>query len=337
MRITWLFAALLALPLLLSAQPKPPVASVPAARRAYLAGDVAALRSRLPGLQKTLPRSPATRFYTAYCAYKTDADDQVALRAYSDIIRDSPDFAEAYHARAELFANKGLDDRAIADASKALELTGASAPGLYYTSRANHYYRAGNLPAALADYKAAIGKEPADAANYRGLINTALKAGAPAEAETVLRDALAGAQANSAPIRMAYADLLLRTNRPAEADAAVTLALAVTGFAANALDYDLAMVVAYKRKDFARALTYSDHALALDRHDANRYVNRASIFIDQQRWEDVYTCAQQALALNPDSSMANMMMAVGVMRTNRGTDLANQYQAKAKQLDAAGK
>ena len=337
MRITWLLTALLALPLLLPAQPRPPVASVPAARRAYLAGDVAELRSRLPGLQKTLPNSPATRFYTAYCAHAASADDQAALKAYSNIIRETPDFAEAYHARSELFSTKGLDERAIADATKALDLSGAAAPGMYYTSRANYYFHAGNLPAAQADFKAAIAKNPAAAANYRGLINTSLKAGTPAEAEAVLHDALAGAQASSAAIRLTYADLLLRTSRLAEADAALTQALATPGYAPNALDYDLATVVAYKRKEYSRALTYSDQALALDRHDANRFVNRASIFLDQQRWEDVYACAQQALALNPDSSMANMMMAVGVMRTNRGNDLANQYQAKAKQLDAAGK
>ena len=64
---------------------------------------------------------------------------------------------------------------------------------------------------------------------------------------------------------------------------------------------------------------------------------RVSIAMDQQQWEAVHTWARAALAVDSEDPMANMMMAVGIMRTNRGEAAALEYEAKARRLDAAGK
>ena len=58
--------------------------------------------------------------------------------------------------------------------------------------------------------------------------------------------------------------------------------------------------------------------------------------MEQKAWEDVYTYAKKAIAVNPKNAMANMMMAIGISRTNRGEALAAEYEAKAKALETAG-
>ena len=294
------------------------------------------VKAKLPALQKAYPRHPYTLFFEAWIADQ-EGDEQAALRGYSDAIRLMPDLSDPYYYRANRFAQKGMYDRAIADMDKIIEVEKNNLQADYFSKRADYKFWNGNAADAFEDFKQAINLQPANDSYYRGMKNTGIKANKVAEAEQVFKTALEGAQSGNAAIRIEYGNLLMKTGKYTNADEQFSKALATPGFEAIATDYSSAGIVAYKLKDYARARTLMSKAAALDPKDEGNYINLASIAIDEQKWEDVYTYAQKAMAINTDNSMANMMMALGVKRTGRGDELAEQYEAKAKKLEAEGK
>ena len=129
----------------------------------------------------------------------------------------------------------------------------------------------------------------------------------------------------------------MRQQKFADADAQYKLALSSAGFTPSAKDLNTAGIIAMKVRDYPRANTLLERGMALDPSDVGIVLNRASVAMEQKAWEDVYTYAQKAIAVDAASAMANMMMAIGVSRTGRGDALAAEYEAKAKKLEAEGK
>lgn len=317
---------------------KPPTgAAFDALAKEYTAsfgtGSPEGIRAKLPAMEKAYPGHPYTIFFQAFLMHIT-GDETDALRGYSEAIRLMPDFSDPYPMRATLFADKGMYVRAEADMSKAIEVEGAGAGAGWYSDRGDYRIKTGNTAGALEDFKTAVGKSPADARYYRGVVSAAMMLDRASDAATVLTTALTGAQKGNTGVRLAYADLLLRQQKFGEADAQYSQALATAGYKGTSKDYNSAGIAAYKLKEYGRAATLLNKASELDPADAEILCNRASVAIDEGKWEEVYTYAQKALDAQPSSPMANMMMAVGVKRTGRGDTLAAQYEATAKKLAA---
>lgn len=302
---------------------------------AFQSGELGRVRAAMPAMEQAYPGHPYTLYFQGWLRHASGEDATGAMKLYSDAIRLMPELSDPYAMRAALFADKGMHERAIADISKAIEIDGEGAGPGWHSDRADYYLLAGNNDAAVTDFKTAIRKAPAAARYYRGLVNAAFKAGKPDAAVPVFTDALAGLQSGNGALRMEYAALLMRQQKFADADAQSKKALAATGFQPSSQHYNTAGIIAYKLKDYPRAAELLEKGSALDPADADILVNRASVAIDEQKWEEVYGWAQKALAANPRSAMANMMMAVGVKRTGRGDALAAEYEVKAKQLNAA--
>jgi len=302
----------------------------------YLAHDVPRFMAALPALEKAYPASPWTRYFQAFVKHMSRQDLPGALQGYSEVIRQLPDeFGDAYLHRAELLADKGLLDRAVADMDRAITLASPKVPASLYTLRGDFQAQGGHEPEAIADFKKSIALDGANAKSYRGLVNLSQKNGIAAETAALLTKALAGAQAQNAAVRLAYAALLTQTKQWAAAEAEYDRALATAGFQPTGQDLNNAAVAARNGQHFPKAEGLLERAIALDPRDVNFVVNRASLAVDQQQWEAVYKWAQAALAVSADSPMANMLMAVGLTRTNRDPAAARDYEAKAKRLDAA--
>lgn len=304
---------------------------------AFQTGDLTKFKATLPALEQAHPGHPNTLFFQAFYQEMSGEDVVGAMKGYSDVIRLKPDFTEAYQHRAGLFSAKGMYDRAVADMDKAIEHAGADVYAAMYGDRGDFKTRAGDDAGAFADFKKAAETEPANPKWYRGVANMGIGMKNPAAAETVFNTALAGAQSGNGGISAAYADLLMRQQKFAEADAQSKLALAAPGFTPSAKDLNTAGIIAMKLRDYPRANGLLERGMTLDPSDVSIVLNRASVAMEQKAWEDVYTYAQKAIGVDANSAMANMMMAVSISRTGRGDALAAEYEAKAKKLDAEGK
>lgn len=303
----------------------------------FQTGDAEGIRKALPALEQAYPGHPYTLYFQAFYYHASGKDIPAAMKGYSDAVRLMPDFSDPYIRRASLFADKGMFDRAVSDMDKAIAAEGEAANAGMYSDRADFKLQAGDAAGALADFRKAVALAPGEAKFYRGVANTALRAGDATSATAIFKTALSGAQKGNGSIAAAYGDFLLRQQQWKEADEQYSLAFRAAGFKPGAKDYNSAGIAAYKLKDYPRAAALLDKGIALDPKDAAMICNRASVAIDQQQWPEVYTLAQQALAADANSSLANMMMAVGIKRTGRGDALAADYEAKAKRLGAEGK
>ena len=322
-----------------AATPKEPTGPAYAAViKHYGSSEWVKFMEALPALEKAHPTSPWTLYFQSFVKHMSREDPAGALKGYSDVIRLMPDeFGDAYLHRAELLTDKGLDDRAVADMTKAIALASPKVPAFYYRQRGEYQLRGGHDAEAITDFKKAIALDGTDAKPYRGLVNISQKNGTEAETAALLTIALAGPQAQNAPVRLAYADLLTSTKQWAVADAEFDRALATAGYEPMAQDLNNAGVAARNVQKFSKAETLLERAIRLDSRRVDFVINRVSVAIDQQQWENVHKWAQAALAVDSENPMANMMMAVGIMRTNRGEAAAQEYEAKAKRLEAAGK
>ncbi len=301
--------------------------------KAYVAKDLEGIKKELPALEKAYSGNGYIQFFRALYNDMNGGDKTGSMRAYSEIIKTAPDVTDVYVQRAALFSDKGMYDRAVADMDKAIEIDGAETAPVWYMSRAEYRAFAGNNEGAMADFQQVIKMVPAHAPLYRGLANTARAAGKSEVAAAAFTSALAGGQKDNAGIRTAYGEFLLQEKRFADAETQYKIALAQSGFTPTAKDYNNAGLAAYKLKKLAEAARLFEKGMATDSKDVDIIGNRASVCIDQQDWECVYKYALQAISVNPQSAMANMYMAVGVKRTNRGDALAAEYEAKAKKLE----
>ncbi len=319
------------------AAPKEPTGPAYAAvLKYYRSGEAAKFMEALPALEKAHPASPWTLYFQSFVKQMSHEDPAGALKGYSDVIRLLPDeFGDAYLHRAELLADKGLEERAVADMTKAIALASPKVPAFYYELRADYQAGSGHDAEAIADFKKAIAIDGAAAKSYQGLVNLSQKAGTETETAALLVKALAGPQAANAPVRLAYAGLLTRTQQWPAADAEYDRALATAGFKPTAQDLSNAGVAARNVPNFSKAEALLERAIKLDPRNVDYVTNRASLAVDQQQWEAVHTWAQAALTVNDNDPMANMLMAVGIMRTNRGQAAAEAYETKAKRLEAA--
>ena len=328
-------------PVVAQSYPEPTSAAYKALVKEYVAafqtGDLTKLKAALPAVEKAHPGHPNTLYFQAFYTEASGGDLTAAMKGYSDVIRLKPDFTEAYQHRAVLFYKKGMDDRAVADMNKAIETAGKDVYPAMYGDRGKFKYGAGDYPGAFADYKQATEMDPANAKWYRGAANTAIDMKNPVAAEALFNAALSGGQRSNGAIRAAFGNLLMRELKFAEADAQCKLALSASGFSPDAKDLNIAGIVAMKVRDYPRAIGLLERAMAADPRDVDFVNNRASVAIEQKAWEDVYTYAQKALAINPNNPLANGLMAVGISRTNRGEALADEYLKKGQRLEAAGK
>lgn len=336
--LTFLSGCFIILANITMAQTKPPVGpAFDKMVKAYVAQDLSGMKSAMPLMDEAYPTHVFTKYFHALINDLSGGDVGQALREYSEIIKLAPDLSDPYVFRAAAFHKKGLEERAIADISKAIALEGNGAYGGWYVDRGNYYAKLKQYNEAYADFKQAITMMPDAAAPYRGLSVMAKYINKTTEAEAIYKKAISGSESGNPLVINAYGEMLLGQQRFAEADAQFTKAFTINDYQPGGDDYDNAGVAAMKVRDYKRAMSLLNKGILADPKSVRIVLNRASVALEQRAWEDVYVYAQKALTLDDDDPNANMMMAVGIKMTNRGDELAAKYELKAKKLENGGK
>src|SRR5687768_17377764 len=86
-----------------------------------LGDDQQKAASTLDALEKKYPGTAEAIYLRGIYHYR-DGDNNAALMSFSNAIKAKPDFAMAYDSRARVFYQKGMYDKAIADASEAIKI-----------------------------------------------------------------------------------------------------------------------------------------------------------------------------------------------------------------------
>jgi tetratricopeptide (TPR) repeat protein len=318
------------------AQTTPPKgAAADKAIAAYSAGNLNDLSAALPALVKEYSNHPFTIFFKAFVADRKDNNVSEALRGYSEVIKTAPDLMEPYLYRAIIFNEKGMYEKAAEDMSNAIKNDDSHSSNLY-TLRGEIYSKANKNEEAFADFKQAIQLTPSVAKNYRGLMNTARAINKKEDATALIKNAINGTEADNAEVWAIWADFNLLMKQFSISNEAFDKSFLLDAAIAGADDYNSAAIAALNISNFSKAKKRAEQAIAISPDDYHYYNTRSEISISDKTWEEVYTWAQKALQINAKSARANMLMAIGVKRTNRGDALSAEYEKKAKQLEADG-
>jgi tetratricopeptide (TPR) repeat protein len=283
---------------------------------------------------KEYPNHPFTIFFKAFIADRKDNNVAEALKGYSEVIRAAPDLMEPYLFRAIIFNEKGMYEKAIEDMTIAIKNDTEKSSNLF-TLRGEIYSTAEKNEEAFADFKQAIQMTPSIAKNYRGLMNTALAINKQDQAIEIIKKAITGTEAGNAEVWEIWGDINLRTKQFSTADAAYDKSISLAGDATPDT-YNSAAIAAMNVNNFPKAKKHAEKAITMAPKDHHYYTTRAEISVQDKTWEEVYTWAQKALQVNENSARANMLMAIGVKRTNRGDALSAEYEKKSKQLQSEG-
>jgi tetratricopeptide (TPR) repeat protein len=308
--------------------------------KAFSEGNLQQLEKDLPALVSAFPTHPYTLFFKALIE-DYNSNIQEALKGYSEVIKIAPDIMEAYMYRARIFREKGMYEKAIDDLTNAIKYDDQKNFDLY-TQRGDCYSFAGKKNEAFADFKQAISMAPSIAKNYRGLENISFECNKTDEAATIIKKAIEGSESENAGVWAVWADINLRTKQFSISDKAYDKSISLS--AANpttteqpdANTYNSAAIAALNTNNFTKAKQLAEKAVAKAPNDCAYYNTRSEISISDKTWDEVYLWAQKSLQINSKSARANMLMALGVKRTNRGEALSAEYEKKAKQLEAEG-
>lgn len=308
--------------------------------KAFSEGNLQQLEKDLPALVSAFPTHPYTLFFKALIE-DYNSNIQEALKGYSEVIKIAPDIMEAYMYRARVFQEKGMYEKAIDDLTNAIKYDDQKNFNLY-TQRGDCYYFAGKINEAFSDFKQAISMAPSIAKNYRGLENMSFRCNRAEEAATIVKKAIEGSESENAGVWAVWANINSRTKQFSVSDKAYDKSFALS--AANptnmeqpdANTYNSAAIVALNTNNFIKAKHLAEKAVAKAPNDCAYYNTRSEISISDKTWDEVYIWAQKALQINSKSARANMLMAIGVKRTNSGDALSAEYEKKAKQLEAEG-
>jgi tetratricopeptide (TPR) repeat protein len=318
------------------AQTAPPKgAAADKAIAAYSAGNLIDLSAVLPALVKEYPSHPFTTFFKAFVADRKDNNVQEALKGYSEVIKTAPDLMEPYLYRAIIFNEKGMYEKGIEDMTNAIKYDTDKSSNLF-TLRGEIYSTANKNEEAFADFKQAIQMTPSVAKNYRGLMNSARAINKKEDAITIIKNAITGSESNNAGVWEVWGDFNLLMKQFKISDEAFDKSFLLDASFANADSYNSAAIAALNVNNFSKAKKRAEQAIAISPDDYHYYNTRSEISISDKTWEEVYTWAQKALQVNAKSARANMLMAIGIKRTNRGDVLSAEYEKKAKQLEADG-
>ena len=259
-----------------------------------------------------------------------DSDPNGALMSFSKAIKTNPKLAFAYACRSQVFAQKQLIEKAIGDISQAISLEPKNAE--WVNLRAGFYYLLQKLDLGLEDKKTLIKLEPNQIMNYFDAATFAKELDNNTNADIYFDQAYANKNIQKYITDVLFAKFLLRFRRFEEAKTKYESALLTNEKDFGNEDLHDVGIVFYKLKNYEKAIIFIKKAIALNRNDANYFVNLASVYLDKKEYQNVKQTAEMALKVDSNNSMANMFMAIGLKYTGNET-LAIQYEEKAKQLD----
>ena len=285
--------------------------------------------SNLEILEKKFPTDAQVIFLRGFYQFR-DGNQNGAMMSFSNAIKSNPKYAFAYGGRAQLFAAKGMLDKAILDISEAIKLEPKNID--FLSTRAGFYNDNEQFTEGLADMKTKIKLDPNNIMGYFEAAKMSLKSGEN-KADDYFAKAYLVKEIEKYSVDALYGEFLLINQRFEEAHAKYTAAITSNPDKLSSNTYGNAGIVEYKLKNFDAAINYLTKAIAMDQQSAEHRYNLATIYVDKQDFSKVKQIAEQLLAMNSEDAMANMYMAIGLKYTGN-ENLALDYQAKAKKLEA---
>ena len=109
--------------------------------------------------QRLSPDDPEIRYYTGL-AYAENGLRDEAKKQFETALSMRPDYSEAHTHLGRLYLEEGLYDRAIEEFNRALSNMLYKTPAIALNNMGWAYYKKGDYPKALAQYEAALRREP---------------------------------------------------------------------------------------------------------------------------------------------------------------------------------
>ncbi|MGH6824785.1 tetratricopeptide repeat protein [Methyloceanibacter sp.] len=195
-------------------------------------------------------------------AYANKGDNDRAIADLSLALSLDPQMVVAYDNRGYAYQNKGEYDRAVADYDEAIRLQSGDAQ--LYNKRGNAYYGKGDYDLALADYNQALKLKPDFAVVFSNAGNARLNRG---EYDRAIAD----------------------YNK------------AISFQPNNAAYYDQRSGAHYAKGDYDRAIADATRVIELDPANATAFNSRGSSFIFKGDYERAIADATRAIELRPNS------------------------------------
>lgn len=286
--------------------------------------------SNLKNLESKYPNDAKVLFLRGFYSFR-DGDTNAAMMQFSQSIKAAPDFAFAYGGRAQLFADKGMMEKAIADISEAIKLQPDNTSLL--NSRAGYYYQTKQFTEGLEDMKMKIKLEPNDVMSYYDAAIFSKEVDPNYDSDSFLKQASAEPGIPTYVSDAVYGQFLLNQGRYEEAKIKYEASLATNEKDFDATDFEKVAMVYYKTKDIDKAISYYIKAIALVPNNVGYQTNLAGIYLEKGDWQKMKETSEAALALNSEDKYANMYMSVALFKTGN-EEKAAEYQAKAKRIEA---
>jgi tetratricopeptide (TPR) repeat protein len=285
--------------------------------------------ANLENLEKKFPTDAQVIFLRGFYQFR-DGNQNGAMMSFSSAIKTNPKLAIAYGGRAQLFAAKGMFDRAISDISEAIKLEPNNVD--FVSTRASFYNETKQFALGLEDMKTKIKLDPNNIMNYFDAAVFAKSVDVNYNSDAFFNQAYANKGIPKFVTDVLYAKFLLCQGRFEESKTKYEAALLTNEKDFGDEDFNDVSIVYYKLKNYDKAILYSNKAIAMMPSNIDFRLNLASTYIDLKNWQKVKETAQSALAVDANNAMANMYMAIGLKYTGNESQ-ALEYEAKAKRLD----
>lgn len=286
--------------------------------------------ANLESLEKKFPTDAQVLFLRGFYQFR-DGNQNGAMMSFSNAIKANPKYAFAYGGRSQLFAQKGMLDKAILDVSEAIKIEPKNID--YLATRAGFYYQTNQFAEGLEDIKTKIKLNPNDIMNYFDAAVFGKSLDTNYNSDDFFTQAYNNKGIPKFVTDVLFGKFLLRQNRFDEAKTKYETALQTNEKDFGDEDFHNAAIVFYKTKNYDKSILYFNKAIAMVPNNVEYLNNLAATYVDLKNWQKVKETAQSALAVDANSPMANMYMAIGLKYTGNES-LALEYEAKAKRLDA---
>lgn len=287
--------------------------------------------ANLESLEKKFPADAQVIFLRGFYQFR-DGNQNGAMMSFSNAIKASPKFAFAYGGRAQLFATKGMFDRAISDISEAIKLEPNNAD--YVSTRASFYNETKQFALGLEDMKTKIKLDPNNIMGYFDAAVFAKSMDANYNSDAFFTQAYANNGIPKFVTDVLFAKFLLKYGRYDEAKIRYELALSTNEKDFGDDDFNNVAIVYYKLKNYDKAIFYFEKAIAMQSSNVEYRNNLCGVYIDQKNWQKLKETAETSIRNGTDSPIAHMYYANGLYHTGFES-LAIEYEKKAKELEAA--
>ncbi len=257
-------------------------------------------------LEQLYPNDAKIYFTQGMSQYKA-AKTEAAIECFGKAIEADKNFALPFVARACIFAEKGLFEKAISDMNFAIDLdpTNAQAFGI----RASYFSKLNKTKETIQDLNRKICLLPTEVSTYEEAVEIYLQLNQNSVAETYFERAYETKGIDVNKLDLAYGKYLMGLKRFEDASSCYRNLLCRVDFAPTENDLKNFSVAFCKTKDLDLAIVCSQKAIALAPSNLNYKSNLGAIYLEKKDWKKLKEIAKTILLTDKNHTAANHYMA----------------------------